>query len=81
MLTYMQATVIGAVQGVTELFPVSTLGPFGAGRTLARHGWSVRVDQGGSSAGIRGRAACGDRFGVDHAVLVDGQGWVTWLLV
>lgn len=26
MLTYLQATVIGAVQGVTELFPVSSLG-------------------------------------------------------
>jgi undecaprenyl-diphosphatase len=26
MLTYLQATVIGAVQGVTELFPISSLG-------------------------------------------------------
>jgi hypothetical protein len=26
MLTYVQATVIGVVQGVTELFPVSSLG-------------------------------------------------------
>lgn len=51
MLTYLQATVIGAVQGITELFPVSSLGHSVLVAAWLGHGWTELVDQGESEAG------------------------------
>lgn len=48
MLTYLQATVIGAVQGITELFPVSSLGHSVLVAAWLGHGWAELVDQGES---------------------------------
>ncbi|WP_328398265.1 undecaprenyl-diphosphate phosphatase [Nocardia sp. NBC_00416] len=51
MLTYLQATVIGAVQGVTELFPVSSLGHSVLFAAWLGGDWRTLVGQDESEAG------------------------------
>ncbi|MEV0546357.1 undecaprenyl-diphosphate phosphatase [Nocardia salmonicida] len=51
MLTYFQATVIGAVQGVTELFPISSLGHSVLIAAWLGGDWQHLVTEGESSTG------------------------------
>ena len=50
MLTYLQAAVIGLVQGVTELFPVSSLGHSVLVPALVGGSWKALVTQSASSS-------------------------------
>jgi undecaprenyl-diphosphatase len=51
MLTYLQAIVIGALQGVTELFPISSLGHSVLVPAWIGGSWSKLVTQGDSKTG------------------------------
>ncbi|WP_280426979.1 undecaprenyl-diphosphate phosphatase [Nocardia brasiliensis] len=51
MLTYFEATVIGVVQGVTELFPISSLGHSVLLAAWLGGDWQRLVDQGESGTG------------------------------
>jgi undecaprenyl-diphosphatase len=50
-LTYVQAVVIGALQGVTELFPISSLGHSVLVPAWIGGSWSELVTQGASDNG------------------------------
>ncbi|WP_433659336.1 undecaprenyl-diphosphate phosphatase [Nocardia sp. CA-128927] len=77
MLTYLQAAVIGAVQGVTELFPISSLGHSVLIAAWVGGDWQKLVSPGESATGTPYLAFV-VALHVATAVALIGYYWRTW---
>ncbi|MFI9633870.1 undecaprenyl-diphosphate phosphatase [Nocardia sp. NPDC051929] len=80
MLTYFQATVIGAVQGVTELFPISSLGHSVLVAAWLGGDWEKLTGEGESGAGTPYLAFV-VALHVATAVALLGYYWRDWRVI
>ncbi|WP_433684227.1 undecaprenyl-diphosphate phosphatase [Nocardia sp. CA-119907] len=81
MLTYFQATVIGAVQGITELFPISSLGHTVLLVAWLGGDWMKLASQGGESATHTPYLAFVVALHVATALALLGYYWRDWCAI